>query len=313
MTYHTLGRTGLQVFSLQLGGNPFGWTADEDASFAILDAFAQAGGNFVDTADMYSAWKEGNVGGESETIIGRWYASRGNRDQQLIATKIGQLPADLTFTREHLRAAAEASLVRLGTDHIDLLYLHRDDLTTPFSESLPAIDELVREGKALHLGASNFSPERLREAIEFQRANGLAEFEIIQDPYNLVQRAPYEQGNQPVALEYGLVNLPYRSLASGFLAGHYRLGADNPQTAHTAPASAHLERFGNTLLPALDRIAEAHGVTPAAVALAWLASRPTIVAPLSGVRTVEQLREQLPLDGLVLTEAETAELTSLTD
>jgi aryl-alcohol dehydrogenase-like predicted oxidoreductase len=171
----------------------------------------------------------------------------------------------------------------------------------------------VREGKALHLGASNFSPERLREAIEFQRANGLVEFEVIQDPYNLVQRAPYEQGNQPVALEYGLVDLPYRSLASGFLAGHYRPGVEYAATAHAGPASAHLERFGDTLLPALDAIAEAHGVTPAAIALAWLASRPTIVVPLSGVRTVEQLREQLPLDGLALTETETAELTALTD
>ncbi|MDR2619962.1 MAG: aldo/keto reductase [Propionibacteriaceae bacterium] len=308
-----LGRTGLDVFGLQLGGNPFGWTADEATSFAILDAYAAAGGNFVDTADVYSAWKDGNHGGESEQIIGRWYASRHNRDTQFIATKVGQLPPYTTFTRENLFAACEASLTRLNTDHIDVYYLHMDDQSTPWEVSLPACDELVRAGKVGHLGASNFTPERLRAAILFQRAHGLAEFEVIQDAYNLVQRAGYEQGNMPVAAEFGLVNLPYRSLASGFLSGHYRPNTEAAQSAHSQQAAAHLERFGATLLPALDDLAEKYQVTTAAVGLAWLKTQPTIVVPLTGVSKVTQLQELLPAATLELTPAEAARLTALTE
>ncbi|MDR0435592.1 MAG: aldo/keto reductase [Propionibacteriaceae bacterium] len=308
-----LGRTGLDVFGLQLGGNPFGWTADETTSFAILDAYAAAGGNFVDTADMYSSWKEGNVGGESEIIIGRWYANRRNRDTQLIATKMGKLPPYTTLSRENLRAACEASLTRLGTDRIDIYYLHQDDQSTPWEVSLAACDELVREGKVLHLGASNFTPERLRAAVEFQRANGLAEFEVIQDAYNLVQRQDYEQGNMPVAQEFELVNLPYRSLASGFLSGHYRLGAQSTETAHSKLASGHLDKYGDTLLPKIDALAAKHGVAPAAIGLAWLKTRPTIVVPLSGVSAVAQLRESLQVVNVELTAAEAAELSTLTN
>ncbi|MDR1355083.1 MAG: aldo/keto reductase [Propionibacteriaceae bacterium] len=311
--YITLGRTKLQVFGLQLGGNPFGWTADEATSYAILDSYAGAGGNFVDTADMYSAWKEGNSGGESEQIIGRWYTSRRNRDQQIIATKVGQLPPYTTFSAANLNAACEASLRRLGTDRIDIYYLHIDDQSTPWEVSLTACDELVRGGKVLHLGASNFTPERLRAAIEFQRANGLAEFEVIQDAYNLVQRTGYEQGTMPVAVEFGLINLPYRSLASGFLSGHYRLNGDKAESAHFNQASAHLERFGSTVLPALDRLAAKYGVTPAAIGLAWLKTRPTIVVPLSGVSQVTQLAELLPAATVELSAAEAAELSALTD
>ncbi len=308
-----LGRTGLDVFGLQLGGNPFGHTADEATSHAILDRYAEAGGDFIDTADVYSAWVDGNTGGESEAIIGSWLRARGNRDRQIIATKGGNLAPHRTLDRANLRAAVEASLRRLGTDVIDLYYLHRDGLETPQEVTLEALDELVREGKVRHLGASNFTAERLRSAIELQRASGWAEFTVVQDDYSLVNRAHYEHGTRPVAEEFGLVNLPFRSLAKGFLAGKYRPGGGWQESTHSAIGSSYVERYGATVLPVLDRLAAQHGVPVAAIGLAWVTTQPTIAVPLAGSRTVEQLEQALPVAGVRLSADEAAELTALTE
>ncbi|WP_159501813.1 aldo/keto reductase [Microbacterium sp. 18062] len=308
-----LGRTGLDVFGLQLGGNPFGHTADEATSHAILDRYAAAGGNFIDTADVYSAWIDGNSGGESETIIGTWLASRRNRDTQIVATKVGGLEPYRTLTRANVRAGLDASLRRLQTDYVDLYYLHRDDTDTPQEETLEALDELVREGKVRHIGASNFTADRLRSAIEVSRAHGWSEFTVVQDDYSLVNRAHYEHGTREVALEYDLVNLPFRSLAKGFLAGKYRPGVPYEESTHTPIGSSYVDRYGATVLPVLDRLAEKHGVPVAAIGLAWVTTQPTIAVPLSGSRTIEQLEQALPVVGVQLAEGEAAELTALTE
>lgn len=307
-----LGRTGLDVFGLQLGGNTFGYTADADTSFAILDRYRAAGGDFIDTADVYSAWVDGLSGGESETIMGDWLHARGNRDEQIVATKIGALEPYRTFTPASLTAALEASLRRLRTDHVDILYLHRDDPDTPQEAVLETLDGFVRAGTVRHLGASNFGADRLRSAIELSRANGWAEFTLVQDDYSLVNRAGYEFGTRPVALDYELVNLPYRSLAKGFLAGKYRPGHEYEPSTHSGVATSYLERYGSTVLPVLDRIAADRGVPVAAIGLAWVATQPTIAVPLSGSRSVEQVAEALPVVDVRLTADEVAELTALT-
>jgi aryl-alcohol dehydrogenase-like predicted oxidoreductase len=303
-----LGTSGLEVFPLALGGNVFGWTADERESFAVLDAYAAAGGNFVDTADSYSAWVEGNEGGESETIIGRWLKARGNRSEVVIATKVARHPQYQGLSAANIKAAAEASLRRLGTDHIDLYYTHFDEPETPVEEILHALDQLVREGKVRAIAASNITAERLQESLDFSEREGFARYVAVQPHYNLVSRGTYEGPLLDVAQRGGLAAVPYYALASGFLTGKYRPGAtvDSPRAAG---AAKHLEsERGQRVLVALDEIAEAHGASVATVALAWLTSRPTVVAPIASARTVEQLPALTAVAELRLTDAEVARL-----
>ena len=303
-----LGTSDLDVFPLNLGGNVFGWTIDEEQSFAVLDAYAAAGGNFVDTADVYSSWKPGNSGGESETILGRWLAARGNRDDIIVATKVGALEGYTGLSAKNVRAAAEASLRRLGVDHIDLYYSHYDDPDTPVEETLTAYDELVREGKVRYIAASNFTPARLRESLAFSAANGVAGYVALQPHYNLVERAGYEDELAGVVAEAGLSSVPYFALAKGFLTGKYRDGAQ-VDSVRAGGASAYLDERGTRVLAALDEVAQAHDTTLAAVSLAWLAAQPTVAAPIASARTPEQLADLLPMAELKLTDAELAELT----
>jgi aryl-alcohol dehydrogenase-like predicted oxidoreductase len=313
MTYmtvrHTLGRSDLEVFPLALGGNVFGWTADQDRSFAVLDAYTAAGGNFIDTADSYSAWVEGNKGGESETIIGRWLKERGNRSDVVIATKVSQHPEYQGLSAANIKAAADASLKRLGTDYIDLYYTHFDKPEVPVEEIIGALDELVKAGKVRHIAASNISAERLTASLDFSEREGLARYVAIQPHYNLVSRDTYEGELRDLAERSGLAAVPYYALASGFLTGKYRPGAsvDSPRAAG---ATKHLEtERGRNVLAALDEVARAHDAEVATVALAWLAAQPTVVAPIASARTPEQLPALLAVSDLRLTDDELARLT----
>ncbi|MFF8320680.1 aldo/keto reductase [Streptomyces bobili] len=304
-----LGSSGPEVFPLALGGNVFGWTADEAASFAVLDAYTAAGGNFVDTADSYSAWIEGNSGGESETIIGNWLKARGNRDDLVIATKVSQHPDHQGLTAANIKAAADASLRRLGTDRIDLYYTHFDKPEVPVEEIVGALDELVRAGKVRQIAASNISPERLRASLEFSDREGLARYVALQPHYNLVSRDTYEGELQDLVASSGLVAVPYYGLASGFLTGKYRPGA-TVDSARAQGAAKHLatER-GQKVLTVLDEVARAHDAEVATVALAWLAARPTVAVPIASARTVDQLPALLAVADLELTEGEITRLT----
>jgi aryl-alcohol dehydrogenase-like predicted oxidoreductase len=306
-----LGSSDLSVFPLNLGGNVFGWSADRDQSFAVLDAYTAAGGNFVDTADAYSAWAPGNTGGESETIIGAWTAARDNRDDVVIATKIGAHPQFKGLKADNIAAAAEASLKRLGTDRIDLLYTHFDDESTPVEEIMTALDALVRAGKVRQIAASNISPARLRASMQFARREGLAEYVALQPHYNLGSRHTYEGELADIAAEFGLSCVPYYALAGGFLTGKYRVGGPSVDSVRASGAEklAASER-GQRVLAALDAVAEAHGVAVATVALAWLAAQPTVAAPIASARTVEQLADLVAFPELRLTPAELDALTA---
>lgn len=304
-----LGASDLEVFPLALGGNVFGWTADEATSFAVLDAYTAAGGNFVDTADSYSAWVEGNQGGESETIIGKWLKARGNRDDVVVATKVSQHPAYQGLSAANIKAAADASLRRLDTDHIDLYYTHFDKPEVPVEEIIGALDELVRAGKVRHIAASNISAERLQESLDFSDREGLARYVALQPHYNLVSRDTYEGTLQDLASRTGLAAVPYFALASGFLTGKYRPGT-TVDSARAGGAAKYLEsERGQRVLVALDEIAEAHAAPVPAVALAWLAAQPTVTAPIASARTVEQLPALLAVADLTLTEEELQKLT----
>ncbi|MFD4414328.1 aldo/keto reductase [Streptomyces sp. NPDC058467] len=304
-----LGSSDLEVFPLSLGGNVFGWTADEAQSFAVLDAYAAAGGNFVDTADSYSAWIEGNKGGESETVIGKWVKARGNRSDVVIATKVSQHPDYPGLSGANIKAAAEASLRRLDTDYIDLYYTHFDKPEVPVEEIIGALDELVKAGKVREIGASNISAERLQESLEFSDREGLARYVALQPHYNLVSRDTYEGPLRDLASRSGLAAMPYFALASGFLTGKYRPGT-TVDSARAEGAAKHLEtERGQKVLAALDEVAQAHDAPVATVALAWLAAQPTVAAPIASARNVEQLPALLGVADLVLTDAE---LTSLT-
>jgi len=306
-----LGSTDLDVFPLCLGGNVFGWTANEAASFEVLDAYAAAGGNFVDTADGYSAWVPGNSGGESEEIIGRWIAARGNRDRMIVATKVGRMPGKNDLHAETIRQAAEDSLRRLQTDYIDLYYAHGDDHPDiPLEETLGAFDELVRVGKVRHIAASNYEASRLAEALEISTRDNLASYVALQPQYNLVER-DYESELRQLCADEGLACVPYFSLAMGFLTGKYRPGGPTVDSARSEGAAAYLDERGIAVLTALDEIALRHRVGVAAVALAWLLAQPTVAAPIASARTPEQLAELLPMAGLELTPDEIARLNSL--
>lgn len=308
-----LGTSGLKVYPLNLGGNVFGWTADRDQSFAVLDAYARAGGNFIDTSDSYSRWVPGNKGGESEAIIGEWLAARRNRSAMVIATKVGRHPEFTGLKADTIKGAAEASLRRLGTDHIDLYYTHYDDESVPVEEIIAALDALVRAGKVRAIAASNISPRRLDASIAFSEREGLARYVALQPHYNLVSRGTFEGELRDVALRRGLAVLPYYSLASGFLTGKYRPGAAAAETGRaggpgTGPASHLKTERGRKVLAALDDIARARDAEPATVALAWLAAQPAVAAPLASARTAGQLPALLAAVSLRLTGEELARL-----
>jgi aryl-alcohol dehydrogenase (NADP+) len=297
--------TDLDVHPLCLGGNVFGWTADEPTSFAVLDAYAAAGGNFVDTADQYSVWVPGHQGGESETIIGSWMAARGNRADVVVATKAGK---NEPLDEPHVRAKAEASLRRLQSDYIDLYYVHYDDEDVPLEETLGVFDALVREGKVRHVALSNYSPARLTEAMAVAAREGFSKPVAFQPHYNLVERAIFEDELQGIAEREGLGVVPYWALASGFLTGKYRPGGPDVDSPRSGAAAKYLDDRGRAVLEALDRVAAEHDVTVAAIALAWLAAQPTVVAPIASARTVEQLADLLPMAEVELTADQLAVL-----
>jgi aryl-alcohol dehydrogenase-like predicted oxidoreductase len=306
-----LGRSNLDVFGLCLGGNVFGWTADKAQSFEVLDSYVAAGGNFIDSSDSYSAFAPGNQGGESETVLGEWFAARGNRADVILATKVGRKPDRKGLSRENIRVAVAESLERLQTDYIDLYYAHADDPDTPLDETLRAFDELVREGKARHIAASNYSAPRLAAALEVSDREGLARYVALQPHYSLVERQHYEGELAELCVREELACVPYWALARGFLTGKYRPGAhvDSPRAG---AAGQYLEDpQGVAVLEALDRIAEAHQATVAAVALAWVRAQPGVVAPIASARNPQQLAEILPGATLELTYAELGELSNV--
>jgi aryl-alcohol dehydrogenase-like predicted oxidoreductase len=290
--------TDLTVMELSLGGNVFGWTADEPTSFAVLDRYAaappSADAPFVDTAESYGK-------GESERIIGAWMASRLNRDRIVVATKASRLDKEHPLSAREIRTAAERSLRNLGTDRIDLYYAHYDDPTTPLEETLTAFDELVQAGKVRYVGASNYSPERLAEALDTSDRMGITRYVALQTHYNLMERPAFEDGLRKLAAERGLGVLPYFALARGFLTGKYRAGV-RVESPRAEGASAYVGEKGDRVLAALAQVAQAQGVSVPAVALRWLADQPTVVAPIASARSVEQLAELLPMQDLVLTD-----------
>ncbi|MFC8600359.1 MULTISPECIES: aldo/keto reductase [unclassified Isoptericola] len=300
------GPLGLDGAPLVLGGNVFGWTADDAASFAVLDAFTDAGGRMIDSADVYSAWVEGNSGGESERTIGRWLARGGRRDDVLVATKVSQHPQFRGLAAANVRAAAEASLERLGTDRIDLYYAHFDDAATPIAETAAAFSALVDDGLVRAIGVSNYTPERIDEWFAAVEDGGLHRPVALQPHYNLVERG-FEDGLRQAAERHGLGVLPYYALASGFLAGTYRDG-EAPDSPRAQGAARYLDDRGRRVLAALDDVAAAHGAPVASVALAWLRQQPTVVAPVASARHTGQLEALVRSMTLELTPDELARL-----
>jgi aryl-alcohol dehydrogenase-like predicted oxidoreductase len=303
-----IGRSDLRVFPLALGGNVFGWTADRDASFAILDAFTEGGGNLVDSADGYSAWVPGNSGGESETIIGEWIARTGRRDDLVIATKVSTHPEFSGLAPENIRAAADASLARLGTDVIDVYYAHFDDESVPLEDTVAAFSGLVDAGKIRTLAVSNYSAERIDEWMSITEANGFHEPVALQPHYNLVERG-FEGALRERAERYELGVFPYFALAKGFLTGKYRGGAsvDSPRAGG---AAEYLNARGDAVIEALDTVASAHEVSLATIALAWLRHQPTIVAPIASASRLEQLPDLLASATVALTPEELSALSA---
>jgi aryl-alcohol dehydrogenase-like predicted oxidoreductase len=288
-----LGSSDLDVFPLSLGGNVFGWTADRDASFEILDAFVDGGGNFIDTADGYSAWVAGNSGGESETIIGEWLTAR-KPVGVTIATKVSSHPQFKGLSAKNIRAAAEASLKRLGVETIDLYYAHFDDTETPLEETVAAFGQLVTDGLVRHTAVSNYSRERIRSWISLAQDAGTAVPVAVQPHYNLVHRNDVEEGVIPLAEEFGLSLVPYYALASGFLTGKYRsTDAAAVESARAGGAAKYATPHGLRIIDELERIAAAHDASITSVSLAWLRSQPTVAAPIASASRVEQVADLL--------------------
>lgn len=308
-----IGTSDLDVFPLSLGGNVFGWTADRDASFAVLDAFVAGGGDFIDTADSYSSWAPGNHGGESETIIGEWLASR--RPQGLVvATKVSQHPEFKGLSAANVRRAAEASIERLGVDAIDLYYAHFDDETVPLEETVAAFGRLVDDGLVRHIAVSNYSADRIREWADIARATGVALPVAVQPHYNLVHRNEVEETIIPVAEELGLGLVPYYSLASGFLTGKYRsTDAAGQGSPRAAGAAKYATEAGLRIIDALEEIAAAHGASIAATSLAWLRAQPTVVAPIASASTPSQVPDLLAGALLELTAEEIEALSRVSE
>lgn len=307
-----IGQTDLEIVPINLGGNVFGWTLDEKQSFEILDAFTAKGFNFIDTADMYSYWIDGGAGGQSETIIGNWLQTRGNRDQVVIATKVGGPTGvhPIDISKAHILTAVDKSLQRLKTDYIDLYYTHYDDEKIPVEETLEAYDALIKAGKVRYIAASNLSPERLTASLEASEKNGLPKYQALQPHYNLVERAGYESAYAPLAEKYGLTVFPYWSLASGFLTGKYRSEADISKSVRGGSAAAYLNDKGLAVLAALDKISAKHNTTQTSVALAWLLAQPNIGAPIVSATSIAQLDNLLAAPTLVLDSEDLALLDS---
>ncbi|MDG2523859.1 aldo/keto reductase [Stenotrophomonas sp. HITSZ_GD] len=305
-----LGRSGLQAQPIAFGGNVFGWSADERASFALLDAFVEAGFNLIDTADAYSAWVPGNHGGESETIIGRWLKHSSKRDKVLIATKVAKWKERPGLSPENIAAAVEDSLRRLQTDVIDLYQAHEDDESTPLEATLAAFGRLIEQGKVRAIGASNYSAARLRDALGVSQQYHLPRYETLQPEYNLYDRAGYERELAPVVAEHGLGVISYYSLASGFLTGKYRTAADADKSSARGQAvvKQYLNARGLRILATLDDIAAKHSATPTQVSLAWLIAQPGIAAPIASATSVEQLKDLLAAARLSLSAEELAQL-----
>ena len=294
MKMRRLGRSKLEVSPLAFGGNVFGWTVDEATSFSLLDAWVDAGFNFIDTADVYSSWVPGHTGGESETIIGKWLKQSGKRDRVVLATKVGKPmgPERKGLTPGYIRQAVEESLRRLQTDHIDLYQSHDDDADTPLADSLGAFGELIAAGKVRAIGASNYSAPRLALALEASEKHGLPRYESLQPLYNLYDRAVFEDALEPLCLKHGVGVINFYALAAGFLTGKYRSEADAGKSARGKNTTAkYLNPRGLKILAALDQVAERVNATPARVALAWQIARPGITAPIASATSLAQLAE----------------------
>lgn len=304
MKKRKLGSSNIEVAPLAFGGNVFGWTADEQTSFKLLDGFVDGGLNLIDTADVYSAWKEGNKGGESETIIGNWLKKNGRRDQVIIATKCGMEGAidRKNLSAKYIIEAAEKSLLRLQIDHIDLYQAHVDDEKIPLEESLGAFNELVKQGKVRVLGASNYSAERLSQALRVSSENGFAKYEMLQPEYNLYDRETFERELEPLCLKERIGVISYFSLARGFLSGKYRGENDLNKSERGAGVKKYLNDRGYRILAALDEVAAELRSTPARVALAWLIARPSITAPIASATRMEQLQDLIEATKLELNE-----------
>jgi aryl-alcohol dehydrogenase-like predicted oxidoreductase len=299
-----LANTDLTVYPLCLGGNVFGYSADKENSEAVLSFYADNGGNFIDTADMYSQWAPGHIGGESERIIGDWMAKRGNRQKMIIATKVSKLDTRPGLKAANIKAACDESLKRLKSDYIDLYYAHQDDLDTPIEESLGAFDELIKAGKVRYIAASNFTPERLQESLNISKANGLSSYIASQDQYNLLDRE-YEKGLMPTIEKNNLSQIPFYGLARGFLTGKYRPGVSVESVRASGVASNYANERGWNLLSKLDQIAKDKKTTVAAISLAWLRAQPTVATPIASATKLEQIKEIMPIVELSSQELQT--------
>lgn len=311
MTRCRLGATDLEITPLVLGGNVFGWTADRAASFAVLDAFVDAGGTMIDTADVYSAWAPGHKGGESESMIGEWLRATGKRDRVLLATKVGMLPGDggEKLAPARIAAACEASLKRLGTDRIDLYFAHQDDDATPQEAALEAFAKLVDAGKVRVLGASNFHAARLKSANDAAAAAGFPRYHVLQPEYNLVSRHRFEGELEDYCIEHNIGVVPYYALASGFLTGKYRSRDDLGKSVRGGRMGDLLEGKGRAMLDALDTVAAETGASLAQIALAWLIAQPGVTAPIASATSTAQLAELMPATELTLSAEQLARLT----
>ncbi len=303
MQKRKLGNSGLEVSPLAFGGNVFGWTADEQTSFKLLDGFVDAGLNLVDTAESYSHWVPGNKGGESETIIGKWFKKSGKRDQVVLATKAGGGPGKKGLSKSHLLSAAEGSLQRLQTDYIDLYQSHYPDPGTPIQETLEAYAQLIKQGKVRAIGASNYTAEQLSEALKVSQELGLPRYETMQPQYNLYDRSGYEGALERVCEQNGLGVISYYSLASGFLTGKYRSEGDLTKSPRGQGVKKYLNERGLRVLKALDEVANKYHSTPARVSLAWLIARPSITAPIASSTNLDQLNDLVGATKLQLDRA----------
>ena len=290
MTLRTLAKTDLRISNLCLGGNVFGWSADERQSHDVLNLYSELGGNFIDTADVYSEWGEGHVGGESETVIGSWLKARASTDDVVIATKVSKLSTRPGLGRANILAACDDSLRRLGRDHIDLYYAHDDDKDTPLEETLAAFTELQQAGKIRFAAASNYTGARLLEAAQISKEQSLIEYAALQNHYNLLEREEYERDSVPALAELGIEGVPFFGLARGFLSGKYREGVE-VESVRSTGVTKYTNEHGWTVLAKLDRLANHHSVSLSAIALAWLRQQASVAAPIASARTVEQLRE----------------------
>jgi aryl-alcohol dehydrogenase-like predicted oxidoreductase len=311
MKKRKLGNSALEVTPLCFGGNIFGWTADEPTSFKLLDSFVAAGFNFIDTADSYSTWAPGHKGGESETVIGNWLKARGNRDQVIIATKVGsEVMGRKGLSKAYILSEVEESLARLQTDYIDLYQSHRDDPATPVEETLEAYAQLVRQGKVRTIGASNFTSDRLGQSLAASRQHGYPVYESLQPNYSLYERADYETNLEALCLKEGLAVIPYFPLASGFLTGKYRREEDLAKSARGKFVAKYLNERGFRILDALDQVAKRLGAEPGQVAIAWLLARPSITAPIASATNLDQLRDLIDAVNLQLDQASIEQLNA---